>query len=88
MIAVCAVTILVGFSQPMTKEDNAALKTATKNCSKYYPDAPCLKELRKKEELVYHAICGKAKDPKSWDSYKSYSPDDLHIEYTVDVDTK
>lgn len=54
----CLLPVLIGFTYPLNKDDKAALKTTTKNCSKYYPEAPCLKKLVKKEELVYHAICG------------------------------
>ncbi len=61
---VCAATIFIGFGSSMTKEDVSVYKTASQNCSKYYPDAPCLKKLIKKEEQVYHAVCGAKDKPK------------------------
>ena len=64
MTLICVATILVGFSEPMSKDDTNALKTATNNCSKYFPEAPCLKKFIKREELVYWAICG-AKNEKA-----------------------
>jgi hypothetical protein len=47
-----------------------------------------LKKFIKREERVYWAICGKAKSPLSWDSYKSYSPEDLRTEYTLEYTPK
>lgn len=58
MNLICAVTILVGFKVTLDKNDRDALSAATQNCSKYYPEAPCLKKFIKREELVYWAICG------------------------------
>jgi len=61
MSLICTATILFGIRLPLNIDDRNALKTATQNCSKYYPEAPCLKKFIKKEELVYWAICGEKK---------------------------
>lgn len=52
------VTKLVGFEAGMNQDDVNAFKRAKYTCKNEYPKQPCLVEFRKKEELVYHAICG------------------------------
>lgn len=60
---ICA-TKLVGFSEALSKIDRATLNRAKTRCIYYYPDSPCLVKLIKKEEHVYHAICGVNNDKK------------------------
>lgn len=46
---------------PWTKRDDRAMKRAAEACAERFADAPCLVKFIKKEELVYHAICGSKK---------------------------
>lgn len=65
MIAlICAATILVGFEQPLTDRDKAAIKQAPKTCAAQYPEAPCCVELIRKEDGIYNALCGAEKSEK------------------------
>lgn len=58
MNLICAATILVGLSNPVTRQELNIIAAAKAGCVRQYPDSPCLKKLIKKEELNYHAICG------------------------------
>lgn len=58
MNLICAVTILIGLSNPPTQQEQDIISAAKIGCQKQYKDSPCLKKLIKKEEQNYHAICG------------------------------
>lgn len=58
---ICAVTIIINLTLTWTPTDQATLNRAKMRCAEIYPDAPCLKKLVKKKELLYNAICGERK---------------------------
>ena len=58
LLMICAATIVINLTLTWTATDQATLNRAKIRCSEIYYDAPCLKKLVKKEELVYNAICG------------------------------
>ena len=73
MIIPAIFTIVLGFSCPATKvenytnewneQDQKTFDGARLRCGELYPEAPCLKMFRKKDESTYNAVCGeKVKD--------------------------
>jgi hypothetical protein len=60
VLSQCPATVIVNETVlPWNETDQAGLVTATKRCSFYYKNSPCLKKFIKKEVNAYHAICGK-----------------------------
>lgn len=55
----CPKTRFVNFTTPLTLDDKAAYRRARVHCKEIWADAPCLKQLEKRESLVYWATCGK-----------------------------
>ena len=54
----CPPTVVENRTNTWKKIDHDNLMMARKRCPELYKDSPCLKFFRKKEELVYHAVCG------------------------------
>ncbi len=53
----CLATTIINFTSSWTKEDEKVLSRATYVCYIRYDS--CLKKLIKKEEQLFHAICGR-----------------------------
>ena len=54
----CHNPIIDNWTKVWNEEDAKTLKQAQIRCGEIYPDAPCVKLFRKKEELNYNVICG------------------------------
>ena len=59
LTATCPKTRIENWTKVWTKRDQQTLDTARKRCGEIYPDAPCVKMFRKKDETTYNVICGK-----------------------------
>jgi hypothetical protein len=73
MIIPALFTLALGFSCPDTrienytttwnKQDQETFEHSKIRCGELYPEAPCLKMFRKKDDDTYNAVCGeKVKD--------------------------
>jgi len=58
----CAFAVIINYTSTWIEIDNINMRAATKRCKIYYPKSPCLVKFIKKEEQVYHAICGVSKN--------------------------
>lgn len=54
----CPPTKVINDTATWNAQDQQTLTRAQKRCEHYFPDAPCLKKLRKKSNNNYQAICG------------------------------
>jgi hypothetical protein len=57
----CPEVKVVNDTKEWTSKDARSMLQAEVRCPEIYPDAPCLKFFKKKEDGVYQALCGKAK---------------------------
>jgi len=54
----CGPTLLVGFTEPITKADRHVMKRASYVCKTQYNK--CVQKIVKREELNYHVVCGRS----------------------------
>lgn len=53
----CPQTRIENWTNEWNKQDQWTLDNAKKRCGQLYPDAPCVKMFRKKDESTYNVIC-------------------------------
>lgn len=54
----CPVPKIVNYTGTWNEMDKATYSRAQTRCKYYFPNSPCLIELRKIEERRYQAVCG------------------------------
>lgn len=54
----CAEPTVINNTEYWTTHDEWSFQKAQTRCAELFPEAPCLKIFKKKEENLYNAICG------------------------------
>lgn len=57
-LAGCPAPVIDNRSASWNKQDQQTYEKAQKRCGEIYPEAPCLKMFRKKDDSTYNAVCG------------------------------
>lgn len=57
-LVLCVAVQITNLTDSWTEVDALNLAVAERRCEELYPQSPCLKTFIKKEERVYHAVCG------------------------------
>lgn len=57
-LATCPTTEIVNLTKTWNERDAWSLENAKKRCNEIYPGFPCVKMFRKKQDDIYHVICG------------------------------
>ena len=55
----CPATKIDNWTKVWNEQDQKTLDGAKIRCGQIYPDAPCVKFFRKKDDTTYNVICGK-----------------------------
>lgn len=59
----CPQPVVENRSASWTKQDQQTYNHASFRCREIYPEAPCMKLFRKKDDSTYNVICGKKSGP-------------------------